>query len=232
MASNRTEFNAALAVWDDRRANNEFSVPHDSGSLAILCPYIDKPDREEFDRWPAFEAEALMVADNYHHQGKLVEVALHAALTDFKSIFSDPSVSDVVIIGHGCLSSVEVTNPDGHDLMDWLDVSRAADHLKTGVVVQRMCGGLPRKLNVPLGLFAVNDHRHVQAAVGIKGDIGALDTENQIIHAVTAMPRMGYEDIKEAFPQRHLPLLSRTRVVLGAAKAALIGQTTTMDADS
>jgi hypothetical protein len=219
MASNKAEYIAALGVWDMRKAAGDFSVPQDMGTVAILCPYVERPGREELDRFPALQKEALEIADLLQNRDTEVTVGLGAQSADFKAALCDPTISDMVLIGHGCLSSVEVDNPATEYRLDWLDLAKMSDHLKTGRFVQRICGGLPRSFNAPLGLMVMRTHNRVEAPVGkqiMPTDLS--DTQNQLIRPVTTLDRMEYADIKSEFPQRTLSFASRTHVALGALK--------------
>lgn len=224
MANSKAEYAAALGVWDALLENGDVSAPVDQGAVAILCPYVDRPDREELDEFPAFRREALQIADSYIAQGTEVNLALHAGTVDFKTALSDPGISSIVLIGHGCLASVEVDEPATDYRLDWKHISEMADHLKAGSFIQRVCGTLPRSFNAPIGLLAVQSHNLVEAPVGnrfMPKDLA--DEQNGLIRPVTDLGRMEYMDIKREFPQRRLNFASRTHVALGALKKSVIG---------
>ena len=226
MAGNSDRYAAALQHWDEYSNAGNFSVPSDMGKVAILCPYVDTYDshREEVDKYPKLEAEAFSIADDLQQRGKTPIVAQRAKPYDFAQVLKDPSISHVLLIGHGCLSSVEVENPTSDDArLDWENLAAMADHLKTGSFIQRMCGTTPRKLNVPLGLMVVSEHRNVLAPLGESfAPQDTADPQNELVKPVTRLARMEYADIKRDFPQQKLPFSSRAHVVLGGLKKSVL----------
>jgi hypothetical protein len=79
---------------------------------------------------------------------------------------ADRDVSDLVLIGHGSISCFWTDGKSRN--YDWRDVSKSANHLKTGIIEQRICGHLPEKvkLHVPLGTFALANLENLYAAPG------------------------------------------------------------------
>ena len=101
------------------------------------------------------------------------------------SLVQDPTVTDLIFLGHGSLGSFDLTQ---NVRLAWPDLARYADHLKQGSVVQRTCALFTRPVNVPLGTFIVNDHRNIMAAPGkafreleeMDGSIMPVFTEAQV----------------------------------------------------
>lgn len=208
MAGDRCTYRSALGAWDTHVAEANFSYPADAGTIAILCPYLDGGlgSRDELDSFEMFEREAWALADRVSAEGRKPDVGIRAEPADFQRVFMDPAISDVIVIGHGGLSSVEVPNPDGGDRLDWKDLAKAADHLKTGSFTQRICGRTPREFNAPLGLMVVNNHRNVLAAVGRRiNPVDLDDPQNELIQPVTTHTRMTYQDIKDVSKTRTTP---------------------------
>lgn len=224
MAGDRIRYETALDAWRNNFDSGNFSVPREHGAVAVLVPYVEHKniDRDQDEQLPSLEREAFDVADMVTEQGRKAQVAINAKSADFETVLSETSISDIVLIGHGCLSSVEVDNPNKENRLDWEDLSKMATHLKTGRFIQRVCSTLPRDLNVPLGLMVVNDHRNVRALVGQRVTNDSLDKfgDTELL-PVTNLPKMEYEDIKKEFPKRKLSAASRAHVRLGAIKAQL-----------
>jgi hypothetical protein len=201
MATDSERFDKALGKWDSLQRDECFSVPPQDGTLAVVLAYDHKRDKnpKTIDSYVDFEVEALKIAGNARLSGKSVELVLNATRSDFRSIIQDEKISDVTVIGNGCLSSVAV--PDEKQRVDWLHISRMSTHLKTGSFTQRFCGQQSRQLNVPLGLFAVDDHRKVNAPVGrFIRPTGLKHRHNRHIQPITQSSRLSLDDIKEQFP--------------------------------
>jgi hypothetical protein len=173
MTNDKKKFEGAMSRWHDLKAGQSFSVPTDVGKLAILCSYApprafgaNVQARLQHRRNVAiFKREALALTETAQSTGKTVQTFFDASTEDMTAVLVDHSVSDVVVIGHGNLSSVSLGK--GSEDYDWEDVAETVDHLKTGVFTQRVCGVYARDLNVPLGTFAVNDMSNVIAPLGI-----------------------------------------------------------------
>ncbi len=175
MASDRQQYARAMEKWHELQGSRYYSRPVGAGVVGIVCSYwpiesVSETDSSVSDKPPnwaikdrkTFRKEALKIADIANEHGRDVDVALNARSNDFFDILSDPSISDLVVIGNGSLSDYFL--PDYK--VSWLDVSEHSDHLKQGDFTQRHCGAFSRELSVPLGMFAVNDFASVYAAVG------------------------------------------------------------------
>lgn len=229
MANDCIRYEQALDTWQSHLDTGNLSVPSEVGTIAILVPYVNDFDTERpaTERLLSFETEAYELADNAKAQDRKVEVAVNATPIDFKGVLQDASISDIILIGHGCLASVEVASPETNNRLDWEDLSIMADHLKTGRVVQRVCAALPRDLNVPIGLLVVSDHRNVHALVGQSVTSEGLAEFTQVgLLPVTSLARMEYADVKSEFPKQKLSPVSRVHVALGAMKRAVLERVT------
>lgn len=202
MASDRQQFRDALTQWDELHSAANFSIPSEIGRTAILLPYNHQKyaDINTVESYDYLARQALGVADVILQQtGKAPEVALDASDIDFKEVLTNPTFTSVVVIGKGTLSSIEAPTPSG--LITWRDVSSAADHLKRGQFYQLFCGGTRKNLNVPMGTFAMADHRsvltpghrYIRSRANLKRLIANLEP-------VTDRSRMNLQHIKEHFP--------------------------------
>lgn len=176
MPDDSKQFERAVGWWEEMHNSKAYSLPSEVGGLAVICSYYTDFNNDSTDRVSKqslrdikkFRNEGLKIAELAQKQGKQAEAILNANAIDVGNVLRDPTISDVVVIGHGCLSSVYMKDPRSADtLYDWYDVALDTDHLKTGVFTQRFCGGLRRKLPVPLGTFAMADHRNVLAPIGL-----------------------------------------------------------------
>ena len=128
------------------------------------------------------------MSHNNHIADRVVQIAARR-LDD-----PDPEVASMYVIGNGSLSTLLL---DVRDYYDWTNVADATTHLKRGVFVQRQCGGLTRVLNVPLGLFAVSDHRNVHAALDAEFYPRSLDDPvNEKVQPIFTVDQVGYDTIK------------------------------------
>jgi len=198
MASDRAQFRQASEKWNTLSREKSFSVPAELGSTVIVTPYDHSmvSPLESFDR---FEKQASRLAQFIFEQSGVEPImAPNASRSDIESIYQDPSISTIYFIGRGTLSSIG--SLDGP--ITWKDISESSDHLKTGRTYQLFCGWQPNTLNVPLGMFGMDDHRKTYAPSGryirsrkdpVKLSIGlasAVDTET-----------ISYDALKARFPQ-------------------------------
>jgi hypothetical protein len=207
MANDREQYPKALQKWDQLHIDGAFSMPAELGSLAIMLAYDHKRDENPLhtDTFVDFESEAYALADEAQLRSKKADVAINATRADFREAMQNPSVTDIIVIGNGCLSAVNVPAPEKR--VGWQHVGHMADHLKTGLFVQRFCGILPRRLNVPMGLMAVSSHSQVYAPVNRSIEPKSIHhPRNRLIQPVTAEKRLTYEAILADFPQSRLPL--------------------------
>ncbi len=201
MASDRQQFRAALDKWDQQQADAHFSVPPNQGELAIVLPYdhARHAESEKVETFAYLAAQTLRFVDHTRRQtGKTPHLALDATLTDFKEIATNPHISDVIVVGKGSFSGVEIAEPT--NWLGWQTVSELADHLKTGRFQQLVCGSRPNNLNVPFGAFMTADHRSVFAPIDTylpaRSSLARLATK---LCSVTDQPRMDWQYIKDHF---------------------------------
>lgn len=225
MATNERMYQAALTEWDALNAAGSLSVPATDGITALLLPfnhtYRDSENLEGQNFSDLCDA-TYRLADQAMAQGRDIELAINATAVDFDRVLTDHTISDVIVIGHGCLASIEMTSVHDTDRIDWRDVAYYANHLKTGKFVQLTCGTLPRKLNVPFGLFAVSAHHNVLAAVGERIVPAYFWRVDSPIAPVTSKSRLDLESVKELFPQRKLTITQEVHVALGGLKQVLL----------
>lgn len=170
-------FEKASARWDQLHRDEAYSVPDAMGVIAIVCSqsfeHAEKNDAK------GLVNETRIVASDLQAQGRKVLAVKNGTGSDIRSMLKDPTISSMILIGHGNLSSFFVADgmrPNGKKppvakmSMNWWDIARAADHLKTGVFIQRHCGTLSNILSVPLGTFAMSYHGNVLAPVGYEFD--------------------------------------------------------------
>jgi hypothetical protein len=212
VASDTKKFESAVQHWELMHNQQDYSVPSSMGSLAVICSFATDVFRESSDRSKKqgikdiriFRKEALRLAELAHASGKTAFTILNAKPSDVKEVLQDPTVSDVCIIGHGTLSSVYL-DEDSTDRYTWYNVAQDADHLKTGVFMQRCCGLASFNFPVPLGAFAVMDHRNVIAPLQqYFAPSGLLHHHNERLVPVSPSPVMSYEYIAKL---RLLPLV-------------------------
>lgn len=158
----------------------EFSLPSEMGRLAIVVS--DRPNymsagnasrqfgisyedyiRQEIE---SFEKEAERIKNDRGANYESV-IRLYATDENLGYVFRNRTISDVVVIGHGSINSIWSRGAERY--YDWVQASNASNHLKLGVIEQRMCGGFPMSdgRNAPLGSFVVRTLSNVWAAVGV-----------------------------------------------------------------
>lgn len=147
---------------------SKFSVEKAMGVLAIhVSTSIDlESPLSPAAQVRAFREEGEHVQDAYIRSGEYGDVELHETTDslDLKMSFRDKDTAGIITIGHGSIGCFHLPQSDFHT---WRNVSFDADHLKTGEIVQRTCGHVPRGLRtVPWGSFALRDQRNLVAPLG------------------------------------------------------------------
>lgn len=208
VASDKKRFNNCIANWEALHDQKAYSVLPSVGRMAILCSYIvteGNTDELTLCKTKAskelriFRKEALSIADICTRNEVDVELVLNASADDFRAILRDPTISDIITIGHGSLSRIHIPNSRNDDTFDWEDVARTSDHLKLGSFTQRHCGALGAELSVPYGVFAMSNHSNVWAPVGAYfAPRGLLHPHDNSLHQVTANERITYEEVKQS----------------------------------
>lgn len=197
MPGNRKTFNKAMEKWELLGKEGCLSVPPELGKTAIVSSFFtdEPPDTTTgITELASFRNEAKELATRIHATGGRPELAIDATRHDITRLVQDPEVASMYVIGNGSLSTLLL---DVKDYYDWTNVSDATTHLKLGEFIQRQCGGLTRTVNVPLGLFAVNDHRSVHAALDAEFYPLSLDDPvNELVLPVFDTDRVGYDMIR------------------------------------
>ena len=192
MASDSKEFARALAKWDSLQEAREYSVRN--GEVAVM--YSGRSFEEgDVD---AFTEEAYQLLDAYKEIGMRPFVVDEFTLDDVADVFRDRSVSDIVMIGHGTISAINIVD-DKYPILDWRHISLLSDHLKTGMFVQRHCGKFNRALNVSLGSFAMRSHDRVLAPANKYLPLRTGVEDELLIRRFNTLQRLTYYDVKTKF---------------------------------
>lgn len=218
---NRAEFRRAAAKRQALRAAGRFSQPDGPGArVAVLMPFVSGLVQDPRDGLESFERDADALVSHIVAHGREPVLRLRATVADFEDVLTDSSISTVVVRGFGNLSAISTPLGAGDDSaycsLEWLHLSRMADHLKLGRFVARSCGGATRIFNVPLGYGVASSHRDIWAPVGYVISVEGLeDPANELIRPVTDKDELTREDILSLFP------LQRLRPVPGYVPDAL-----------
>ena len=138
-----------------------------------------------------FRSEALELADMFIDRGRTPEVAINATPDDLTRLIQDPIIASIYTIGHGSLSTFSLQK---HGDYDWRITSEVSTHLKRGFFVQRHCGWLSRRLNVPLGFFVLSDNRNLIAPFNEDfSPKSTTDRENKKLKPIFRGTRISYE---------------------------------------
>ena len=198
MAGDRQQFKLAKTKWAQLLDEQVFGAPIAEGKVAIATsPFTDEPADTVtgMSELASFHSEALQIAERCRARGQQPVLAIDATRSELGDLIADPRISTVFVIGNGALSNLMLGEKD---YFDWSDVAEATTHLKQGSFVQRQCGGLSRATNVPLGMFAVADHREVFAALGNDSfnPRSLDDPENDCVRRVFETADVTYDDVK------------------------------------
>lgn len=108
----------------------------------------------------ALRAEGRAILDRLLSRNIQAIDVTSPTVADMDALFRDPAITDLCIIGEGALGNVYVAkgtlDPSCGTDYDWISVSNATDHLKTGSIYQRMCSVVSYS-NVVWGTFAAED---------------------------------------------------------------------------
>lgn len=194
MASDRQQFESALRYWRRLRASGRRSASWAEGLTAIIVSgFTDNPpgSTAAYGELRSFRAEGEELADRTDLAGGHPLLLIDATRHDLDRVVQDPEIANLYVIGNGSLSMVWLAEDDRYD---WLDVSRSSDHLKRGWVHQRQCGGLTRRLNVPLGAFMLEEPAQLVAALDSTFAPPSVDhPANECMTAVMMGRRMLYD---------------------------------------
>lgn len=201
MAGDKEQFKRAVRKWEELKRDENFSAPSDTGRVAILwsdASFYDEAANQRAES-EEFEREADRIRANLLKRCVAATILPRVKFDDVCDVLRDKTVSDVVMIGNGGLDAF-LLDQHRKAWMTWRDVSNEADHLKTGVFMQRFCGNLYNGLNVPFGTFAVSDHRSVLAAVGVGLPMQMRPQDEALIRPVHDEPQLSYQKTRELFP--------------------------------
>lgn len=195
MADDRKEFKDAYRKRSQLRADKKFSSSPELGKTAIVVSSfinVHSSITDALSQNDAYEDEAKNLAIQLELRGER-PVIIPAIFGLVATVLRDPEVASIYTIGNGALSNIAL---DNGRLFDWSLVSEYATHLKRGLFVQRQCGGLPRDLNVPLGFFALEDHRHLHAAPGAEFSNRLTEDDEARIVQIFDKPDASWMDVK------------------------------------
>lgn len=217
MAKDNEQLELALERWDSLHAEKAYSVPSEIGKTVILASNMVIKG-EDYSAVEAFNVEGRHLVDVQRSRGKAAEFIAGATATDMKAVLTDPTVTNIVTIGHGSFSSLSIDNGwrirnltendqkverlFKYNTYDWRDVAADADHLKAGFFIQRQCGHFGRRLSVPLGAFAMQSHKWVYAAIGNYLEPETLPDSLFDYKNLSLLPtrgRLSYDEIKSTY---------------------------------
>ncbi len=214
MADDRKKFSNAVKWRSRLLQDRDVSVPAEEGKVAILCWHpvgeyaCEKANKSERKEARIFRKEALALLEIYAEIGKEVEIVYRPSSNDMQTVIQDPKFSDIITIGHGCLSSFFLETGTANSLAeyDWYDAISDAEHLKTGMFMQRHCGHYARDLNVPIGTFITTSPEGVIAPAGYYfSPKGLYHAASQLlIQPIIDLP-LEYAVFKQQFPTQDLP---------------------------
>ena len=197
MASDENQFKRANKKRQELLDNKQFSVSPRLGELAIaFSRYSKKSGREKEKEITFFSDEALDLYSQAYQTRKRALIYDGLDHDTLDSIFASRAISDIILIGNGDLSSIYLDNGKKYD---WRNVSESADHLKTGVFMQRFCGNTIRDASVPFSTFAVADHRNIIATPGEPFMPEDYPEDEELLRPVSDTPHLSFNDIKRLF---------------------------------
>lgn len=208
MASDRQLFSRASEKYADHETNGRLSVSTDLGYVAIIISgYFDNRTQPS-----AFMDEAIiysqLLLEKRQQRSKIITCTTAGSLYD---IIKDPEAHSIVTIGNGSFSTFWLPqefprdeDDSGVEIVDWFDVSFESTHLKQGFWHQRSCGSFSRNLNVPLGMFALQDRSELCAFTNQA--VTDKSPENhasllRVFGSTPIRPCNTYEYVKKSFGQ-------------------------------
>lgn len=199
MASDRQKFNRAHRKWQQMHDDRRYSADQSSGVVAVAYSRYSIEDVmsqqvRELANYYDEATEICEITEKSNRKARFYDSLTRATMS---RILLDEAISDVVLIGHGSLSSIYL---DSGELYDWQDVSRATTHLKKGVFMQRFCGNNLRTTSIPLGLFSVSSHSNVIAPLDRSFDPDDDPSDEYLLQRITDTPIDSYVDAKQRFP--------------------------------
>ncbi|WP_354699936.1 hypothetical protein DSM112329_00194 [Paraconexibacter sp. AEG42_29] len=194
MASDRQQFDLALRRWHRLHSAGRWSASWFDGITAVVTSSFtdNPPDSPAAHRELAsFRGEGEEIANRTDLAGGRPLLLLDPTRADIDRVIQDDEVANVYFVGNGSLSMLWMAETDRYD---WQDVSSNTTHLKQGWCYQRQCGGLTRRLNVPLGLFMLARPTRLVAALDDAFDPPSLDhPANECMTVVMEGQHMVYD---------------------------------------
>lgn len=209
MANDSIQYERALGVWHELQQRQEFSVPVEVGTTAILFTQAVHDSRsfsgEDVvlvleQEQQLYRDEAYIIANTLAAEGQKVEIVDSPTKTDFIDIIEDPQVVNVITIGSGSLQSLILDIDDDNMLhsVTWRDIAKSMDHLKLGYFEQRQCGHImPKCAAIPLGVLAMSSFSKVYAAAGKFFTPAFAYGDNESIVQITPKPFLTYKEIQD-----------------------------------
>ena len=124
MASDRRQYENAVAKWTKFQTNGDCSAPIEEGVVAVVAsnyPYnqirtihdgdfdlIDAVNDDEIDI-DNFNEEAKQIAQKLGMIGVTTELITDADMGNITDVIIDEQISDIIFIGHGALAGIFVT---------------------------------------------------------------------------------------------------------------------------
>lgn len=199
MASDRQQFNRAFNKWQELHHSERYSASQSDGVIAVGYSRFSVQDlmSQQVREVAGFYDEATILCETAERKGRKARLYDGLTRASMANILLDEEVSDIVLIGHGSLSSIYL---DNIEIYDWQDVSRQTTHLKQGVFIQRFCGNNLRSISIPLGTFSVSKHPHVIAPVDQSFDPNHEPGDEELLRPITDSSITSYDEAKRKFP--------------------------------
>lgn len=150
----------------------KFSAPSghsDTSELIIVSPHYDSRSQLSCnEQQAAYSKELERLKKQKQKRGRTVlEARGWAAGRAVAEALTDPFITDVTLIGPGNTGMIDFGRVGGE--MGWYDLAMMADHLKLGVVEQRMFGEHPEEQGTvhALGKFVVAQPELAIATIGL-----------------------------------------------------------------
>ncbi len=215
----KEKFEKATERWYRLHEQGRYSVPPNVGRLAVICSTMLYHGYEGQEVVEAEIANLRKEAADYKAHAELngIEAVVFdsATFADLREVLRDETFSSVATVGHGALPYLylaggghlvdswrfedisETTPLPVNDRFDWFDVAMEATHLKLGTFEQRQCGHAIYDLSVPMGVFAMADHRFVYAPTNATFQPKSLldPVENEKIESVAFGDQITYDEI-------------------------------------
>jgi hypothetical protein len=174
----QSKFVELLEMSSNRReqllASEKFSLPSTYGQLSIIVSgargKIKNEQLSQEEQYDRFIEEAERIKEKRERAGLYAGIVIRprGTVEQIEADFGSPEISDIMFVGHGCISRIWTEKSNGIRDYNWSRAAQATTHLKQGKIEQGMCGHFPRiqETSVPLGTFTVARLSSVEAAPG------------------------------------------------------------------